>query len=57
MKSPPRQFTDHEARERTEAFIAGVEDTSRTSSNGHSTVPLRPNPLADPVESEPSIEP
>ncbi len=23
MKSPPRQFTDHEARERTEAFIRG----------------------------------
>jgi myo-inositol-1-phosphate synthase len=22
MKSPPQQFTDHEARERTEAFIA-----------------------------------
>ena len=21
MKSPPQQFTDHEARERTEAFI------------------------------------
>lgn len=25
MKSPPRQFTDAEAHERTEAFIAGVE--------------------------------
>ena len=24
MKSPPEQFTDHEARERTEAFIAGT---------------------------------
>jgi myo-inositol-1-phosphate synthase len=25
MKSPPQQFTDHEARERTERFIAGEE--------------------------------
>jgi myo-inositol-1-phosphate synthase len=25
MKSPPQQFTDHEARERTEAFIRNHE--------------------------------
>lgn len=28
MKSPPAQFTDHEARERTEAFIRGEEETA-----------------------------
>jgi myo-inositol-1-phosphate synthase len=26
MKSPPQQFTDHEARERTQSFIDGDED-------------------------------
>ena len=26
MKSPPRQFTDDEARRRTEDFIAGVDE-------------------------------
>jgi len=29
MKSPPQQFTDHEARERTLEFIAGDEPTAR----------------------------
>ncbi len=29
MKSPPQQFTDHEARERTEAFIRGDEPVVR----------------------------
>lgn len=29
MKSPPRQFTDHEARERTERFIAGQAAADR----------------------------
>ncbi|HEY8618325.1 inositol-3-phosphate synthase [Phenylobacterium sp.] len=28
MKSPPEQYTDHEARERTERFIAGDEPTT-----------------------------
>jgi myo-inositol-1-phosphate synthase len=29
MKSPPQQFTDHEARERTEAFIREHDQTER----------------------------
>jgi myo-inositol-1-phosphate synthase len=33
MKSPPKQFTDAEARERTLRFIAGDEPTSRKSSS------------------------
>lgn len=31
MKSPPQQFTDHEARERIEAFIRGEEDDERVA--------------------------
>jgi hypothetical protein len=29
MKSPPQQFTDHEARARTEAFIRNERHTAR----------------------------
>lgn len=34
MKSPPAQFTDHEARERTEAFIRGEEETAPATASG-----------------------
>ena len=35
MKSPPRQFSDEEARVRTEAFIAGESDSGTPSHAGH----------------------
>ena len=37
MKSPPQQYTDHEARERTEAFIRG--DDGKTAEVAPRAVP------------------
>jgi myo-inositol-1-phosphate synthase len=41
MKSPPQQFTDHEARERTEAFI---REHGRSDRASHVDVPLAHRP-------------
>jgi myo-inositol-1-phosphate synthase len=48
MKSPPQQFTDHEARERTEAFIR--EHRPAEVEGGESSVPHTPALRATPLE-------
>jgi myo-inositol-1-phosphate synthase len=45
MKSPPQQFTDHEARQRTEAFI---REHSEVAPNTYVDVPLKTPATAEP---------
>jgi myo-inositol-1-phosphate synthase len=53
MKSPPQQFTDHEARERTEAFIREHGwnlDKSESAAKRYVDVPLKNRPASEPAK-------
>jgi myo-inositol-1-phosphate synthase len=44
MKTPPRQFTDHEAREFTEAFVRGEPGSAFAAAAAETAVPAEASP-------------
>jgi myo-inositol-1-phosphate synthase len=57
MKSPPEQFKDHEARERTEAFIREHSRADREARERHRDVPLPNRPGASDAERAAATKP
>ncbi len=45
MKSPPRQFNDHEARERVEAFIRNADQPDRNDDRSHQVLERTEQPV------------